>query len=135
MKHVGNILKSHIESHAIPKNEVAASVGIAYNYLSTIFNKPSIKSDLLEKFCQCLHISPLLFFDVEAPVDYDYKSTTAYKPAGGVADASARDGNKRDEALLIEKERVIAAQAETISLLKHMLGLSQGSGAKMEQHD
>ena len=41
MKHLGQLLKKHIETNNIKKRDVADAVGITYNYLSTVFNKPS----------------------------------------------------------------------------------------------
>ena len=36
MRHIGSILKEHIEKNGLKKGEVANKVGITYNYLSTI---------------------------------------------------------------------------------------------------
>ena len=123
MKHVGEILKTHIESNQLVKKEVAACVGITYNYLSTIFQKPTIDCELLEKFCNCLHISPLMFFDVEQTSEYNYKSNNQVRTKNGKAELHIDSHNNGNEALLAEKDRVITTQAETISLLKQMLGL------------
>ena len=135
MKHVGEILKMHIEASGIPKQDVAAKVGIAYNYLSAIFNKPSIKCDLLEKFCQVLHISPLAFFEVdESDSEASYKSRNTVWAKRGKAELHIDSHNGGNEALLAEKERVIASQAETISILKQMLGLNNpGNGTDSGQ--
>lgn len=134
MKHVGSILKTHIESCGIPKQNVAAEVGIAYNYLSAIFNKPSIKSDLLEKFCKVLHISPLMFFDVDETVEHDYKSKNSIRAVNGKAELHIDSHNNDNAALLAEKERVIESQAETIAVLKQVLRLNNpGNGTETGQ--
>ncbi len=49
MKNVGQILKRHIEDNHLKKGEIAKSVGISYNYLSTLFKQDTMDAKLLEK--------------------------------------------------------------------------------------
>lgn len=128
MKHVGRLLQEHIESNNLVKKDVADCVGITYNYLSTIFKKPTIDCELLEKFCKCLHISPLMFFEVDETSEYNYKSKNQVRTKTGKAELHIDSHNGSNEALLAEKERVIASQAETIALLKQMLNLRTAPG-------
>ena len=47
MKHIGSILKEHIEKMGLKKGDVATKAGITYNYLSTIFKQSSCDAALL----------------------------------------------------------------------------------------
>ena len=123
MKHVGELLQDYIESNNLVKKDVADCVGITYNYLSTIFKKPTIDCKLLEKFCKCLHISPMMFFEVEETSEYNYKSKNQVRTKKGNAELHIDSHNGGNEALLVEKDKVILTQAETIALLKQMLKL------------
>lgn len=139
MKHIGETLQKYIEDNEFVKKDVAECVGITYNYLSTIFKKDSIDCELLEKFCNALHISPLMFFEVDetsSTTEYNFKSKNNVRTKRGNAELHIDSHNGRDDsALLAEKERVIATQAETINLLKRMLGLNEPStGTKLEQN-
>lgn len=125
MKHVGSLLQKYIEDNNLVKKEVAESVGITYNYLSTIFKKDSIDCELLEKFCRALHISPLMFFELDQTSEYNYKSNNTVFSPRGKAELHIDSHNGSNDALLAEKERVIKTQEETINILKQMLGLNK----------
>ncbi|MDE6266272.1 MAG: helix-turn-helix domain-containing protein [Muribaculaceae bacterium] len=127
MKHVGSLLQRYIEENNFVKKDVAESVGITYNYLSTIFKKDSIDCELLEKFCRALHISPLMFFELDQPSEYNYKSNNTVFSPRGKAELHIDSHNGTNDALLAEKERVIKTQEETINILKQMLVLNQSS--------
>ncbi len=63
MKHVGQLIKNYIETNHLKKRDVANAVGISYNYLSTIFTRPSIDCELLEKLCKATGMTTGAFFD------------------------------------------------------------------------
>lgn len=125
MKHVGSILQKHIEDNKLVKKNIAESVGVTYNYLSTIFKKDTIDCELLERFCRVLHISPMMFFELEETSEYNYKSNNTIRVQKGNAELHIDSHNGDNDALLAEKERVIQTQAETISVLRQMLALNK----------
>lgn len=125
MKHIGSILKKHIEDNRLVKKNIAESVGITYNYLSTIFKKDNIDCELLERFCRVLHISPMMFFELEETSEYNYKSNNTIRVQKGNAELHIDSHNGDREALLAEKERVIQTQAETISVLRQMVAMNK----------
>ena len=67
MKHIGNILKNHIETNHLKKRDIANAVGITYNYLSTIFTKQSIDCALFEKLCVVTGLNPMSVISMPKP--------------------------------------------------------------------
>lgn len=105
MKHVGQTLKNYIETNNIKKRDVADTVGISYNYLSTIFTRDSIDCQLLEKLCKATGLTTGQFFDdgggaAKAFSDI-HQQTLVGSPTISVNDAATL------KALLDEKERTI----------------------------
>lgn len=121
MKHVGKILKEHIESHRLVKGEVAKQVGISYNYLSTIFKQPSVDAGLLEKLCVAIGLHPSEVFDVPEEIENRYQDIWA-KTLLGNAKVEI-NANDKLRALLEEKERIIAEKERTIQILMAQSGL------------
>lgn len=122
MKHVGQTLKNHIESNHLKKRDIADSVGISYNYLSTIFTRPSIDCELLEKLCAAVGIPTGIFFEDGGGAAKSFsdihQNTLVVSPAISVNDAYTL------QALLAEKER-------TIQILMAAKGFA--TGTKTEQ--
>ena len=77
MKHLGQLLKKHIETNNLKKRDVSAAAGITSNYLSTLFNKESMDCELWEKLCLATGINPAVAFDV--PLSSS-KITQTYQP-------------------------------------------------------
>lgn len=105
MKHVGQLLKNHIETNNIKKRDVANAVGISYNYLSTLFTKESIDCQLLEKLCKATGLTTGQFFDdgggASKVLSDIHQNTLVGSPTISVNDAATL------RALLDEKERTI----------------------------
>lgn len=123
MKHVGQLLKTYIETNNIKKRDVADAAGISYNYLSTIFTRPSIDCILLEKLCKATGLPTGAFFDdgggVSKTLSDIHQQTLVGSPTISVNDAAMI------QSLLDEKER-------TIQILMAAKGFD--TGAKTEQH-
>lgn len=122
MKHIGQILKNHIETHKLVKGEVANKVGISYNYLSTIFKQQSIDAGLLERICVAIGLHPSMVFDVPEEIENSYKDIWA-KALLGSAKVEI-NSNENLRALLAEKERVIEEKERTIQILMAQSGLA-----------
>lgn len=115
MKHIGKILKEHIESHRLVKGEVAKQVGISYNYLSTIFKQPSLDAGLLEKICVAIGLHPSEVFEVPEEIETRYQDIWAKTLLGNAKVEINANENLR--ALLAEKERIIEEKERTIQIL------------------
>lgn len=122
MKHIGQTLKNHIETNHLKKRDVANAVGITYNYLSSIFNKPTIDCELFEKLCKATGMSTGEFFDdgggQSKTLSDIQQNTVIGSPTISVNDAETF------RALLAEKER-------TIQILMAANGINLGT--KSEQ--
>ena len=115
MKHIGKILKEHIESHRLVKGDVAKRVGISYNYLSTIFKQPSVDAGLLEKLCVAIGLHPCEVFEVPADIETRYQDFWAKTLLGNAkVEINSNDNLHK---LLAEKERVIEEKERTIQVL------------------
>lgn len=107
MKPIGPIIKKHIEENGLVKKDIAGTVGISYNYLSTIFNKTTIDAELLEKICVAIKLNPAVFFDVTPEMQSkQYSDISATTFVGNAAVQIGRD--ILTEKIIEEKERVIA---------------------------
>lgn len=121
MKHIGKILKEHIESQRLVKGEVAKQVGISYNYLSTIFKQPSLDAGLLEKICVAIGLHPSEVFEVPEEIETRYQDIWAKTLLGNAKVEINSNENLR--ALLAEKERIIEEKERTILILMGQAGL------------
>lgn len=106
MKHLGQLLKKHIETNNIKKRDVADAVGITYNYLSTVFNKPSFDCELCEKLCKAVGMNPATAFDVPVSGNKNYSDIHA-QTIVGPATVTIGSEQKALLDLLAEKERTI----------------------------
>lgn len=106
MKHLGQILKNHVEANHLKKRDVADAVGITYNYLSTVFTKKSIDCELWEKLCNASGLNPSVIF--ETP--YELDNTTLDNATQATENGSHKPKTSDRETLLellAEKERLI----------------------------
>jgi len=105
MKHLGKLIKNHIETNKLIKKMVAEEVGISPTYLSTLFNQETMDCLLFEKICNVIGLPPTVAFDGPAPgtkVLSDIKAETVIGPA------TVTIGETRAlQDLLAEKERMI----------------------------
>lgn len=122
MKHVGKILKKHIEDNHLKKGQIAAQAGISYNYLSTIFKQESIDADLLERLFVAAGLHPAIVFDVPEQVSKNFSDIIAQTILGNASVNISQNENLRE--LLAEKERIIAEKERTIQILMSNAGLS-----------
>lgn len=122
MKHVGQLLKKHIEDNHLKKGQIAAQAGISYNYLSTIFKQESIDAELLERLFVAAGLHPAIVFDVPEQVSKNFSDIIAQTILGNASVNISQNENLRD--LLAEKERIIAEKERTIQILMSNSGLS-----------
>ncbi len=122
MKHVGKILKKHIEDNHLKKGQIAAQAGISYNYLSTIFRQESIDAALLERLFVAVGLHPAVVFDVPEQVSKNFSDIIAQTMLGNASVNISQNENLRE--LLAEKERIIAEKERTIQILMSNAGLS-----------
>ena len=122
MKHVGQLLKKHIEDNHLKKGQIAAQAGISYNYLSTIFKQESIDAGLLERLFVAVGLHPAIVFDVPEQVSKNFSDIIAQTILGNASVNISQNENLRE--LLAEKERIIAEKERTIQILMSNSGLS-----------
>lgn len=115
MKHIGQILKKHIEDNHLKKGQIAAAAGISYNYLSTIFKQPTCDAALLEKLYVAAGLHPGLVFDVPEQVSKNFSDIVAQTTLGNASVQINQSENLRE--LLADKERIIAEKERTIQIL------------------
>ena len=132
MKHIGKLLKKHIEDNHLKKGEIAAQAGISYNYLSTVFKKDSIDADLLERLCVAAGLHPGIVFDVPEQVNKSFSDIMAKTILGNASVQINQNENLRE--LLAEKERIIAEKERTIQILLGNAG-SPIPGQNRDSHD
>ena len=132
MKHVGKILKDHIESHHLVKGQVAKQVGISYNYLSTIFRQPSVDAGLLERLCVAVGLHPSVMFDVPTEIENNYQDILAHTLIGNAK--VEINSNESLRALIDEKERIIAEKERTIQILMKQVGIDE-TGQNRDNND
>lgn len=106
MKHLGQLLKKHVETNNIKKRDVANAAGISFNYLSTLFNKPSMDCELWEKLCVATGLNPATAFDRPVGGNKSYSDIQAHTVVGP---ATVMIGAEQKPLLdlLAEKERLI----------------------------
>lgn len=118
MKHIGNTVKSLVESKGIKKAQFALDIGLAHaESLSRIFRSRSVQCDMLEKICKVLEISPAYFFDDAAPTATAQASTLIGNANASAVAQSGEMATLRE--LLAEKER-------TIQILLREIGTKTG---------
>lgn len=122
MKHVGQLLKKHIEDNHLKKGQIAAEAGISYNYLSTIFKQQSCDADLLERLYVAAGLHPAIVFDVPEHVNKHFSDIIAQTILGNASVQITQNENLRE--LLAEKERIIAEKERTIQILLGNAGTS-----------
>lgn len=132
MKHVGQLLKKHIEDNHLKKGEIAKTAGISYNYLSTIFKQPSCDADLLERLYVAAGLHPAIVFDVPEQVSKNFSDIIAQTILGNASVNISQNENLRE--LLAEKERIISEKERTIQILMANSGLSV-PGQNRDNHD
>lgn len=124
MKHLGQILKNHVEANHLKKRDVADAVGITYNYLSTVFTKKSIDCELWEKLCNASGLNPAVIF--ETPDELDNI------PLGNATPASECGFHKPKTS---DRETLLELLAEKERLIQVLLATSGINVAtKIEQH-
>ncbi|WP_290456628.1 MULTISPECIES: hypothetical protein [Muribaculaceae] len=106
MKHLGQLLKKHIETNNLKKRDVSAAAGITSNYLSTLFNKETMDCELWEKLCLASGINPAVAFDVPLSSSKSYSDIYA-QTVLGPATVTIGAEQKTLLDLLAEKERLI----------------------------
>lgn len=106
MKHLGQLLKKHIETNNLKKRDIAVSAGISYNYLSTLFNKETMDCSLWEKLCAGAGLNPATAFDLPIVGNKSYSEIQAHTVLGP---ATVMIGAEQKTLLdlLAEKERLI----------------------------
>ncbi len=122
MRHIGQLLKKHIEDNHLKKGQIAAQAGISYNYLSTIFKQPSCDADLLERLYVAAGLHPAIVFDVPEQVTKSFSDIMAQTILGNASVQINQNENLRE--LLAEKERIIAEKERTIQILLGNTGSS-----------
>lgn len=122
MKHVGQLLKKHIEDNHLKKGQIAAEAGISYNYLSTIFKQQSCDANLLERLYVAAGLHPAIVFDVPEHVNKNFSDIIAQTILGNASVQISQNENLRE--LLAEKERIIAEKERTIQILLGNAGTS-----------
>lgn len=122
MRHIGQILKNHIESNGLKKTEIAERAGISRNYLSSVFNKPTIDAQLLEDLYIAAGLHPAIVFDVPEQVNKSLSDIMAHTILGNASVQINQNENLRE--LLAEKERIIAEKERTIQILLGNTGSS-----------
>lgn len=132
MKHIGKTLKEHIESHKLVKGEVAKQVGISYNYLSTIFKRPTVDAALLEKLCVATGLHPSVMFDIPEEINSTFKDIWAQTIVGNAQVQINENENLRE--LLAEKDRMIAEKERTIQILLGNSGIVK-TGQNRDSYD
>ena len=115
MKHVGQLLKRHIEDNHLKKGQIAAQAGISYNYLSTIFKQASCDANLLERLYVAAGLHPGIVFDVPEHINKNFSDIIAQTILGNASVHINQNENLRE--LLAEKERIIAEKERTIQIL------------------
>lgn len=127
MKHLGQLLKKHIEANNLKKRDVANAVGITYNYLSTVFNKESLDCALWEKLCHATGLNPATAFDAPAAGNKNFSDIHAQSVVGP---ATVMIGAEQKPLLdlLAEKERLI-------QVLLASSGLKIGTNTEQEKRE
>lgn len=125
MKHLGQLLKDHIESNRLKKRDIADKAGITPNYLSTLFKDDDMDCSLWEKLCVASGLNPAIAFEAQSGVNKSYSDIQAHTMVGP---ATVMIGAEQKTLLdlLAEKERLI-------QVLMAASGLKIGTKTEHEQ--
>lgn len=139
MKHVGQILKKHIEDNHLKKGQVAEQAGISYNYLSTIFKQESCDAGLLERLYVAAGLHPGIVFDVPEQVSKSYSDIYAQTHLGNASIQITQNENIRElladkERIIADKERIIEEKERIIQILLGNTGIAV-SGQNRDKND
>lgn len=115
MKHIGELIRKHIEDKRLVKKDVAKQVGISPTYLSAIFNQPSMDCELFGKICSVIELNPASAF-----TDDEVTEQIVCKKSGSYAVVDALNQ------LVAEKER-------TIQLLMSASGICIGANSEQNK--
>lgn len=116
MKHLGQLLKNHIEANGLKKRDVAISAGISPNYLSTIFKDSNdMPCSLWEKLCNATGLNPAIAFDSTSGYVKNYSDIHA-QTVVGPATVNIATEQKALLDLLAEKERLIQVLLATTDI-------------------
>ncbi len=115
MKHIGKLLKKHIEDNHLVKGEIAKQVGITYNYLSTIFDKKDVKAELLERLFVAVGLHPGIVFDVPAECFKNFSDISANDTITTAPGMISADQMLKD--ILAEKNKQLEEKERTIQIL------------------
>jgi hypothetical protein len=132
MKHVGQILKDHIERNKLVKKQIAETVGITQNYLSTLFTKPTFDAELVEKLFVAVGLNPAVIFDVPEQLVKQFSDISAQTLLGNASVAIGSDEGLR--VILAEKEKMIAEKERTIKILLEIID-TQKAGQNRDSSD
>lgn len=132
MKHVGQILKDHIERNKLVKKQIAETVGITQNYLSTLFTKPTFDAELVEKLFVAVGLNPAVIFDVPEQLVKQFSDISAQTLLGNASVAIGSDDGLR--VILAEKEKMIAEKERTIKILLEIID-TQKAGQNRDSSD
>lgn len=113
MKDIGAYLRNYIEKNKLVADEIGERCGYSHSHFWQILQKEDMKCSMLEKICEALNISPMVFFDEELvtnPVD----------------DLNTQNSNKDlcyYKRLITEKDARIASLEKNILLLEDLLSV------------
>lgn len=105
MKHLGNLIKNHIEDNKLVKKKVSETVGISASYLSSLFNESTMDCSLYERICNAIGMDPTIAFDGSAGVTKNFSDISAQTIVGPATVSIGETKALQD--LLAEKERLI----------------------------
>lgn len=125
MKHLGQLLKNHIETNRLKKRDIADNAGITPNYLSTLFKDNDMDCSLWEKLCLAAGLDPATAFDMPIGGNKSYSDIQAHTVVGP---ATVMIGAEQKTLLdlLAEKERLI-------QVLLAASGLKIGTGTEQTE--
>lgn len=139
MKHIGKLLKKHIEDNHIKKGQVAEQAGISYNYLSTIFKRESCDAGLLEKLYVAAGLYPGMVFDVPKQTCENPADSKTHTNIGDTSMLITQNGYLREsladkERIIADKERIIEEKERIIQILLGSTGVAV-SGQNRDNND
>ena len=106
MEHLGQLLKKHIETNNLKKRSIADAAGITSNYLSTLFNRPTMDCELWERLCVATGMNPAVAFNIPGSCTKNFSDISA-QTVLGPATVTIGAEQKTLLDLLAEKARLI----------------------------
>lgn len=125
MKHLGQLLKNHIETNRLKKRDIADNAGITPNYLSTLFKDNDMDCSLWEKLCLAAGLDPATAFDMPIGGNKSYSDIQAHTVVGPATVMIGAEQKTLFD-LLAEKERLI-------QVLLAASGLKIGTGTEQTE--